>query len=147
MLTVMLELPGRYAQTRERTDTSSGITVNITAPSSISVVTQRSSFVLRDIDGLGAIVSEALVAQLAPWLYESMREDEKETGRERVFFDELDGVLVLDSYGPLKVTIPSPFTHLVASFTLDDAVPAFDSREGGGLLAWLAEAVKGMPAE
>jgi hypothetical protein len=109
-------------------------------------VTQRSSFVLRDTEALGSIVADALVAQLAPWLYESVQsliEDDT-----RVFFDELDGVLVLDAYGALTVSIPPPFNFLTATFDDTTSATPYDSRNESGstLVEWLTETVKNLPA-
>jgi hypothetical protein len=116
---------------------------DVTAPSVIWMVTQRSSFVLRDIESLGTIVADAIASQLAPWLYESVRELLPEDDG-RVFFDELDGVLVLDSYGPLDISIRAPFTSLTASFAATTVTP-YDSTEGGSLVEWLTDLAKNLP--
>lgn len=136
---------GEFASRRLTDSTSPGITVNITAPNAISVFTHRSSFVLRDTEALSNIVSDALSAQLAPWLYESVQsvlDDDT-----RVFFDELDGVLVLDAYGALNVSMPAPFDYLTAAFDETATVAPYDSRtSSGSLVDWLTEVVKNLPS-
>lgn len=133
---------------------SPGIIVNITGPSIISVVTQRSSFVLRDTDALSSIVADSLVAQLAPVLYDILLRllEPSETSEEshrshprRVFFDELDGEVAVDAHGTLHISLPPPFDHITAYFD-DEAVTPYDSRESAqSLVEWLEDVARGMP--
>lgn len=121
-----------------------GITINVTAPSTINVSTPRATFPLRDLDAVSGIVTDALSSQLSRFAYDTVLASADEAAG--IFFDELDGIVIAGSLGALDISLPAPYTHLRASVDSDVIAP-YDSRDAGhSFVDWLGDLARAVPA-
>lgn len=130
---------------------SRGLSATVTAPTTVTIVTPRANFPLRDVDALAGIVRDTITEQLSSYAYPLLRDA---AGDDRgVFFDELDGVPIAGAQGPVRyvpigsqltrsITIPSPPDRLCV--TVGDE-PGYDSAEAAqSLEEWLADFGRGL---
>lgn len=81
------------------TDGSGGrgfLSVNLTAPASVTVVVPGTSFPVKDLEALPGIIAEHVASQLSPLLYRGVK------GEAGAFYDELERCIVLGDRGPVS---------------------------------------------
>ncbi|RXK42680.1 hypothetical protein M231_00235 [Tremella mesenterica] len=95
-------------------DGGHGISVNITAPTIVTVTTSSATFPLTNLEDLASILAEDLQDQLPLIAGDSLAEWSQEDGSPGGFFDSLEGLLVIPPEVNIQISFSPPFKAVEA---------------------------------